>query len=262
MNYTALIIDDEAMGAERLQLLLEKHCPEITVLSVCTRPQLGIDMIREKKPQIVFLDIEMPNISGFNLLEQVKTENFECIFTTAYDQYAINAIKHNALDYLLKPVDVSELKQAVEKAKEKINKSGNNNNNLSEIVTRLLSSMEQKNETHKFSLPVGGEVFFVKADDVLYFEADGNYTHIYLDDGKKSKITSSKNLKRIEETIHLENFLRIHNSHVINVKNVVKFSKGISKMVIMKDGRELSVSKAKTNELVQKLELFFPKLFS
>jgi two-component system LytT family response regulator len=262
MKYTAIIIDDEAMGAERLQLLLERYCPEITILSVCLKPQLGIDMIKQKKPSIVFLDIEMPNMSGFNVLEQLTSENFECIFTTAYDQYAITAIKHNALDYLLKPIDITELQAAVSKAKTKID---NGNTNLSQMVTKLIGSMELKNESPKFSIPVGGELLFVKADEVLYFEADSSYTHIYLDNTKTAKITTSKNLKTIEEGIinipNMDFFFRIHNSYIINIKNVIKFNKGLYKKVIMKDGKELEVSRSKISELSDKLEIFFPKLF-
>ena len=262
MKYTAIIIDDEAMGAERLQLLLEKYCPEISILAVCLKPEQGIEMIRQKKPGIVFLDIEMPRISGFNLLEQVKDENFACIFTTAYDQYAINAIKHNALDYLLKPIDIPDLKSAVNKAKSKID---NGSNDLSQMVTKLIGSLDLKNETPKFSIPVGGELLFIKVDEVLYFEADSSYTHIYLDNTKKEKITTSKNLKTIEEGIsnipNIEQFFRIHNSYIINLKNVIKFNKGLYKKVVMKDGKELEVSRTKINELADKLEIFFPKLF-
>ena len=263
MNYTAVIIDDEAMGAERLQLLLERYCPEVLILSVCLKPELGIEIIKQKKPTIVFLDIEMPNMSGFNVLERLTGENFECIFTTAYDQYAINAIKHNALDYLLKPIDINDLKSAVSKAKNKID-SGNTN--LSQMVTKLMGSIGQKEESLKFSIPVGGELLFVKADEVLYFEADSSYTHIYLDDNNKTtKITTSKNLKTIEEGIinmpNMSHFFRIHNSYIINIKNVLKFNKGLYKKIIMKDGTELEVSRTKAVELTDKLEVFFPKLF-
>lgn len=258
MNYTAIIIDDEIMGAERLQILIEKHCSEISILSVCLKPEIAIEIIKKKKPNIIFLDIEMPNISGFNLLEQVRAEKFQCIFTTAYNQYAIDAIRQNALDYLLKPIDVNDLKSAIEKAKEKID---NDRDSLSQATTKLIDYMtKKKNST--FSIPVGGEVYFVDADEVQYFEADGNYTHIYMDDIKKNKITSSKNLKKIEESINLDNFIRIHNSYIINVKNVIKYNKGLAKTVIMKNGKQLNVSKVKSNELIEKLDMFFPKLFN
>src|ERR1700744_2279000 len=217
MSYTAIIIDDEEMGAELLQILLEKNCPEIDIVSICSKPELGIEMIKRLKPKIVFLDVEMPKISGFNLLEQVKNENFECIFTTAYDHYAIHAIKHNALDYLLKPIDVTELKSAVLKAKNKID---NGNTNLLQMVTKLVENMPLTGQNTKFSIPVGGEVFYVESEEVLYFEADSNYTNIYLDN-KDGKITSSKNLKKIEEGLNIDFFFRIHNSYIINLKNVI-----------------------------------------
>jgi len=258
MSYTAIIIDDEEMGAELLQLLLEKNCPEIDIISVCSKPELGIEMIKRLKPKIVFLDVEMPKISGFNLLEQVKNENFECIFTTAYDHYAIHAIKHNALDYLLKPIDVTELKSAVLKAKNKID---NGNTNLLQMVTKLVENMPLTGQNTKFSIPVGGEVFYVESEEVLYFEADSNYTNIYLDN-KDGKITSSKNLKKIEEGLNIDFFFRIHNSYIINLKNVTKFKKGLTKKVIMKDGKDLEVSRAKLNELSEKLETLFPNLFT
>ena len=258
MSYTAIIIDDEEMGAELLQLLLEKNCPEIDIISVCSKPELGIEMIKRLKPKIVFLDVEMPKISGFNLLEQVKNENFECIFTTAYDHYAIHAIKHNALDYLLKPIDVTELKSAVLKAKNKID---NGNTNLLQMVTKLVENMPLTGQNTKFSIPVGGEVFYVESEEVLYFEADSNYTNIYLDN-KDGKITSSKNLKKIEEGLNIDFFFRIHNSYIINLKNVIKFKKGLTKKVIMKDGKDLEVSRAKLSELSEKLETLFPNLFT
>jgi two-component system LytT family response regulator len=257
MKYTALIIDDEEMGAEVLQFLLEEHCPEISILSVCLKPEKGIEMIKQHKPQIVFLDIEMPNMSGFNLLKRVEDEKFECIFTTAYDKYGIHAVKHNALDYLLKPIEVEDLKQAVAKAKKKIDAG---QTDLSQMIAKLIANTGQKNENTKLSIPMGGEVFYVNTDEVLYFEADSNYTQIYLDN-KKSKITSSKNLKKIEEGLNVDFFFRIHNSYIINIKNVIKFNKGLNKTVVMKDGKELEVSRAKATELTDKLDFLFPKMF-
>ena len=261
MNYKAIIIDDEDMGAELLQLLLEKHCPEINIVSVCTKPELGIEMIKKKKPSIVFLDIEMPKISGFNLLEQVKDENFECIFTTAYDQYAIKAIKHNALDYLLKPIAIQDLKLAVEKAKNKID---NGYTNLSQLVTKLFDGMGLAN--NKFSLSINSdekpenvsdkrriaisalnEIIYVELGNIIRLESDSNYTNIFLVGNKK--ITSSKLLKDYENILST-NFFRSHKSFIVNLDYIEKYVKADGGYIVMVDNVQIPVSREKRQTLV------------
>ena len=256
MNYTTIIIDDEPMGAETLRILLEKNCPEIKPVYTCCSPSQGIELIKQQKPAIVFLDIEMPVMNGFDVLNALKDEDFQCIFTTSYHQYALEAIKHNALDYLLKPVSESELKKALEKAKKRIDTG---DDKFTKAIHNLLNNLQNQQQQNKFSISVGGEVFFVDLDEVLYFEADANYTNIYINN--KNKIMSSKNLKKIEEGINMNDFMRIHNSYIINLKNVTRFNKGLTKKVIMKDGRELEISRSKINELVGRLEILFPNLF-
>lgn len=259
MNYTAIIIDDESMGAELLQLLLEKHCPEIDVISVCTKPELGIDMIKKKKPNIVFLDVEMPNVSGFNILEQVKDENFECIFTTAYDQYAIKAIKHNALDYLLKPIAIQELKLAVEKAKNKIN---NGFTNVSQLVTKLVDGMgfannkfsvhsdeKTENPSNKRKIAISGlnEIIYVDMGNIIRLESDAGYTNIFLAGDKK--ITSPKLLKDYENILN-SSFFRTHKSFIINLDYVEKYVKTEGGYIVMADNVQIPVSREKRQILI------------
>ncbi len=256
MTYAAIIIDDEAMGAETIRLLLEKESPEIHPVFVCTSALKGIEAIKQERPSLVFIDIEMPVMNGFDVLNALPERNFECIFITSYSHYALEAFKHNAIDYILKPVSQLELRLAVEKAKKRLN-AGDAKMMLA--IQDMLQSMKSQNEKNKFAIQAGGEVIFADLNEILYFEADVNYTNIVID--KRRKIVSSKNLKKIEEGITSSDFMRIHNSYIINLNNVIQFHKGISKKVIMKDGRELEVSRTKTNELVQRLEKIFPNLF-
>jgi two-component system LytT family response regulator len=253
--YTAIIIDDEDIGGEALCILLNKYCPEINVLAISNSAVEGVQMVKKLQPQMLFLDIEIPEFNGFEVLKQLKSESFEFIFTTAHEDYLMNAIKVNALDYLLKPIGKEELIFAVDKAKTRIDKGSYNVNKIINSLAKILPAPVQD----KFSIVVGGEVFFVNLNEVIYFEADSNYTHIYLIGGKK--ITTSKTLKKIEESILHSDFLRIHNSYIINIKNVIKYNKGLVKRVVMKNGIELEVSRAKVNQLVDRLKSSFPQLF-
>ncbi len=253
--YSAIIIDDEEIGGETLRILLNKFCPEVDIVAISSSPAEGIELVQRLKPQLLFLDIEMPELNGFDILKQLTNESFELIFTTAHENYLMDAIRINALDYLLKPIEKEELIYAVDKAKARIK---NGSGDIYKIIDALSKTLPAQSHD-KFSIAVGGEIFFVNLHEVVYFEADSNYTHIYLVGGKK--ITAAKTLKSIEERIGFGDFFRIHNSYIVNIKNVIKYNKGITKTVVMQNGKELEVSRAKVADLIRKLENSFPQLF-
>jgi two-component system LytT family response regulator len=243
----AVVIDDEPHAREKLKLLLEKYCKNVEVMTLASDATEGLAAIQQFQPDLVFLDIEMPLLTGFDMLKQIPQINFEIIFTTAHDHYAIRAIKFSALDYLLKPIDLVQLQEAVEKAaKRRIEKSsGEQYQTLKENLDKQQAPMEQ------LAIPAQTGMIFIKVPDILYCEADSNYTRIFLMNGQK--IVSSRTLKEYEELLTDNGFIRIHHSHLINKSHVVQYIKGEGGQVVMKDGVSLSVSRRKKEEVVEKL---------
>lgn len=235
---TALLIDDEKNALEVLQLQLERHCPEVKILAACEGGQKGVEAIRRHHPDLVFLDIEMPHLNGFDVLEQTRGLDYAVIFTTAYDQFAIKAFRFSALDYLLKPVDVSELRAAVEKVKTRSGR-GEWETKLRALLGQLQPAAAK--HTHRIALPVGDAMQFMEPDEIIRCESDSNYTHIFLAGGRK--ITLAKTLKEVEDNIGGTPFFRIHQSYLVNMNHILKFIKGDNAYVVMKDGTKLGVSR-------------------
>jgi two-component system LytT family response regulator len=244
-----LLIDDEEKSRITLNNLITKHCPSLLVIDSCDSVANAIKSIAKNSPDLVFLDIEMPFENGFTLFEKIKSPSFDVIFTTAYDQYAIKAIKYSALDYLLKPVDVEDLKNAVEKCGEK----KKNNANRSDDYELLLSALKLKNKSAKIAVPTFDGLQMVNANDIVKCIADESYTHITLVDG--SKLVVSRILKEFEDLLSDFNFFRVHNSSLINLTHVKKYVKGDGGYVLMSDGETVEVSRRKKNELLSKLTL-------
>jgi two-component system LytT family response regulator len=184
----------------------------------------------------VFLDIEMPHKNGFDVLNETKEYNYKVVFTTAYDQFAIKAFKFSAIDYLLKPIDITELQQAVEKAKQSSSSSS-----LDEKMKLFFQQYQPQNNKELIALPVGDAMQFFKQDDIIRCESDSNYTYIFLTSGKK--ILLAKTLKEIEEALAGLSFFRIHQSHLVNMNHVSKFSKSEGSYVVMTDGSTLNISR-------------------
>ena len=241
----AIIIDDEKSSRNALQQKLVNHCPKVTVIAECENGEEGIKSIEESKPDIIFLDIEMPRMNGFTMLQQLKQHNFEIIFITAYDHYAIKAIKYSALDYLVKPVEIADLQSAVERASVKRNK---NTGNMA-LETLLHNLINKEKEHQRIAIPSMEGLQFVETQDIIYLEAASNYTNFYLKNNKK--IIVAKTLKDYEELLPSSIFIRIHHSHIINTNCIEKYLKGDGGQVLMKNGATLDVSRRKKDEFLK-----------
>ncbi len=245
---TAIIVDDEPDCCESLVILLERYCPAVRVLDICYAAEAAIQSIKEHEPKILFLDIEMPFMNGFELLEKLGNINFELIFTTSYDQYAIKAIRFSAMDYLLKPVDREELQTAVQKAAQR------NQHPLPQQLDMLLQKLKHPTvPVNKIAIPTMEGFQLLAADAIISCESESNYTWLFLKD--KRKIMASRNLKEMEEILEDYPFVRIHNSHVVNINEVEKYIKGEGGYLIMSDGSTINVSRSRKELLLKRLSL-------
>lgn len=241
----AIIIDDEADAREGLKLTLEKFCPEVEILQLCATPDEGIDSIKKLKPELVFLDVQMPHKSGFNLLEELGEFNFEVIFVTAHDRYAIKAIKFSALDYLLKPLDIDELQKAVLKAMDRLREKSSKSSYES-----LFNNIKfNNNSIEKLAIPSFDGIIFEPVSDIIFCEADRNYTNLMMTD--RRKIVVSKNLKDFENMLGDSGFFRIHHTFLINMKHVKKYVRGEGGYVILEGGHHIDVSRRKKEAFLQ-----------
>jgi len=246
----AIIIDDELSGREVLKKLVEKHCPGVTILNMLNSIENGLISIKEDKPDLVFLDIQMPNGSGFDLLNQLEKIDFAIIFVTAHDNYAIKAFKYSAVDYLLKPIRVAELVAAVDKAGAGIEKDQQHEN--LKFLAEKVSPSKKTFLNNKILLPAMGGYHITDVADIAYCKSESNYTNFHFLNGKN--ILVSKTLKEFESILLENNFFRIHRSYIINLDYIAKYNKGKGGEVVMKDGAILEVSREKKDE--------FLKLFS
>jgi two-component system, LytTR family, response regulator len=241
---TAILIDDEKHCRETLSIQLEKFCPEVHLLAQCNSAAQGLQAIKQHQPDVVFLDVEMPQMNGFDMLQQINSINFEVIFTTGYDSYAIKAIRFSALDYLLKPIDKDELKKAVAKISQKTE------HNLNEQLEILLEKLDNKPVSlQKIALPTLEGFEMVPIENILHCQSDSNYTHIMLKSSKK--ILVSRTLKEIEELLEGHNFLRIHHSHLINLNEITRYIRGEGGYVIMSDNSSIPVSRSRKEALLK-----------
>ncbi|MEO7264250.1 MAG: LytTR family DNA-binding domain-containing protein [Ferruginibacter sp.] len=248
---TAIIIDDESSSRNALRQKLARHCTDVNIIGECENGEEGIKSIEEKNPDIVFLDVEMPRMNGFTMLQQLQSRNFELIFITAYDHYAIRAIKFSALDYLVKPVEISDLKEAIEKVVQKSlsaaeGKHSPGNERLDLLLQNL---MNEKKEHQRLAIPSMEGLQFINLTDIIYLEAESNYSIIYLKDAYK--LTVSKTLKDFEELLPPAIFIRIHHSHIINMNAVEKYIRGEGGQVLMKNGITLNIARRKKEEFMK-----------
>ena len=246
----AIIIDDELSGREVLKKLVQLNCPEVTVVNTLNAIETGLQSINEDKPDLVFLDIQMPNASGFDLLNQIDKIDFEIIFVTAHDSFAIRAFKYAAVDYLLKPIKVTELIDAVKRADERI-KNNQTQDNVKFMLEKV-SPVKKVFLNNKILLPTLGGYNIIEVSDITYCKSESNYTRFHFADGKN--LVVSKTLKEFESILLENNFFRIHRSYIINLNCIAKYNKGKGGEVVMKDGAILEVSREKKEE--------FLKLFS
>jgi two-component system, LytTR family, response regulator len=241
---TALIVDDEVDGREAIELAIEKYCPEVSIAGIFATAESGIAGIRQIQPDLVFLDVQMPQMSGFDVLQQLSPITFEVIFVSAYDRYAIKAIKFSALDYLLKPVDVDDLIQAVKKVKERL--SSRNNSYQYQSVLNNIQAKSGKLE--KLAIPSANGIDFFNTGDIIYCRADGSYTTIVLK-GQQNCLVS-KNLKDFENLLAESGFCRVHHSYLVNLAHVQKYIKGEGGYVMLTDGHHVDISRRKKDEFL------------
>ncbi len=241
----AVIIDDEVHCIDTLYMLLKEYCPEVEVLEQCSSAKKGIEAIKKKNPDFVFLDIEMPVMNGFNMLEQFTNIQFAVIFTTCFDQYAIKAIRFSALDYLLKPVEPKELIAAVHRVHLQKQLPA------AEQFDILHSRLRQKESAfRKMAVPTVEGYELIAAENILRCEADNNYTHLFLKDNRK--ITACRSLKEVEEQLQdFSSFVRVHHSWLVNMNEVTKYVRGEGGYVVISDGALVSVSRSRKEALLK-----------
>jgi two-component system, LytTR family, response regulator len=241
----AIIVEDEKMSRETLRRLLEKYCPAVEVVAEADGYRKGLEEIRKHHPDVIFLDIQMPDGSGFRLLEEMDEIDFEIIFTTAFDQFAIKAIKFSALDYLLKPIIPQDLIEAivrVEKKKaEKVRKR-----NL-EVIPENLNMRDEKSQ--KIVLSTSEMIHVISVDDILRCESDNYYTYFYFTDGRKLLV--SKTLKENEELLSQHNFIRPHKSHLVNIKYIKSYIRQDGGYILMTDDTHIPVSRRKKDKIME-----------
>ncbi len=238
---TTYLLDDEPNCTDVLQVLLAKYCPSVHITGIFNDPKLALEAIRRKRPDLLFLDIEMPVMNGFELLRNLELPDFKVIFTTAYDQYALKAFKFNTLDYLLKPVDKDELVAAV----------GRTIHSTALTQARLASVQYLKSNPmpERIALPVGHELLLIEVSDIQYLEADGAYVSVFLKESPKP-VVLSKSLREFEELLNNPGFFRVHNSYLVNLKHIKKILRTEGGGVVMGNGCLLPVARAKKAELI------------
>jgi two-component system, LytTR family, response regulator len=243
----AIIIDDEMHCIKRLEFMLADVKDVVEICDSSQSVEAGITAIKEIKPDLIFLDVEINNETGFDLLKKLPAINFEVIFTTAYDKYAVQAFKFSALDYLLKPVEENELIQAINKLHEKIEAK-----QTAKKFESLFHNLNTTNNTSKkICVPVVNGIEFITINKILRCESDINYTTIFM--LNKQKLTVAKTLKEFEELLSDYNFYRVHNSHLINLAYIKHYNKGHGGFVTMEDGSEIGVSVRRKDEFLKKL---------
>jgi two-component system LytT family response regulator len=238
----AAIIDDEFHGINALSHLLQKHCSEVTIVFTTQQPETAPELLAMHQPDLLFLDIDMPRLNGIALLQKLEYMPFKVIFTTAYDQYAIQAIRLNALDYLLKPVDKTELRNAVNQFLEY-------KNNTTHMQVASLQRMQQDHNLDTLALSTSQGLTFVKLDEIVLLEAVSCYTQIVMQDGKKHLV--SKTLALFEDTLQQQTqFFRAHKSYMVNLKAIAQYIRGDGGEILLHNGIRIALSRQKKQEFL------------
>ncbi len=245
----AIIVDDEKQSRVVLRSLLESFSKEVEIIAEASNVDEAFELINEKKPQLVFLDIQMPRANGFSLLKKFAEIPFEVIFVTSFDKYAINAIKFSALDYLLKPVEVNDLQDAIAKAVKVISLKQNTGTQ----IVNLLHSLDSETKERKIVVHAGDNVLLVKSNDIVCIESDGSYCNITTI--KNERYVSAKYLKDFEDYFGEDStFLRIHKSCLINISHIKGYNKGEPCIIEMINGQTFEVARRKKQEVLEKLK--------
>ena len=247
MKIRAIIVEDEKSNRDNLAKILGEYCNSVEIVALCSSAVEGRKAISELQPDLVFLDIEMPGGNGFSMLESLGQINFEVIFVTAFDHYGIKAVKFCALDYLLKPIDLLELTHAVEKVEQRLAEKSENLR-----MKTMLSNQKSELTNPKIAIPLSDKIEFVEVSSIVRCEGDGNYTNFFLKNG--DKIIASKTLKEFDELLSDYNFLRVHQSHLINLNEVKSYIKTDGGYIKMNDGSSVSIARLRREMVLEKLK--------
>lgn len=249
---TSILVDDELNNLMFLQALIKEHATQLEIIGITENAQEGLQLINELKPQLVFMDIDMPGMTGFELLKKLEPLNFEVIFVTAYNQYAMEAFDYNAVAYITKPIVTQKLAAAIEKAISKIEEK-----KYTENIFSLLENVQHKNEHDKIALPTMQGLQFIKLTQICFCESSGNYTNFHLSDN--SKIMVSRQLGEYEKLLPADTFVRIHDQHIINLTCIKEYVKGSGGEVILENGTRLNVASRRKDELLSRFEKWLRK---
>jgi two-component system LytT family response regulator len=242
-----ILVDDEIDSIRVLRRLLENYCPQVSIVGTAGGVETALPLIRETRPDLVLLDIEMAQGNAFDLLNQLQPIDFKVIFVTAFDNYAVRAFKYSAVDYLLKPVDIDDLRAAISRVEKKPDE-----HTVVQQMKMLLDNVGALNlPQQKMAIPTITGLIFITVQDIIRFEAKGNYTSIYLSKGES--ILATRTIKDYEDILPETIFCRIHNSHIINLSRIKKYQKGRGGSVEMEDGSTIEVASRRRDEFLRRL---------
>jgi len=242
----AILIDDEMISLQNLKQKLVEFCPDIEVAAIAQKPEEAIVMIRQHNPDVIFLDIEMPRMSGFRMLDELNDLHFEIIFTTAYNHYAVDAIRAKAFDYLMKPVGIKDLQNCVERLLKHVAEKTDVRSDAQRIYHPPFKSQEEM-----ISIPTNDGLEFIPVKSIVHIVSSSNYSKIFLNDGKSLFVT--RLLGEFEDMLAPYNFFRVHNSHLINLTYIKRYIRGEGGQVIMQNGEVIDVSRRKKDEFLKAL---------
>lgn len=252
MALRSLIVDDEFNARNNLKLLIEEFCPEVEIIGEAESADEARKIIDENELDLVFLDINMPNEDGFELLSSIPNKDFAVIFITAHNQYALKALKAGAIDYLEKPIDIEDLKAAIDK----VNKEEGSKKNINfDLIKSILEEYQKDSSTDTIAVPTLSGYEIIRISDIVHLEADESYTKIFLSDGRKC--TSSMTIARYEKVLDKNMFYRVHKSHIINMKMHLKeFNRHEGNVAIMDNGSVIPVARRKLTDFINTIKTF------
>ncbi|HRN72972.1 MAG TPA: LytTR family DNA-binding domain-containing protein [Ginsengibacter sp.] len=246
MKLKTIIVDDELPSLQNLEQKIREFCPDLEIIATIQKPELAAQIINSQKFDLLFLDIEMPRINGFKLLELITDRQFDIVFTTAYNHYAIDAIRISAFDYLLKPIGVSELQATINRLIE--NKSGSTQQRLDVLRKSLSGNLSQED---RISINTTEGIEFYQIKEIVYIESSSNYSKLHLENGKVLLVT--RLLKEFDELLTPYSFFRVHHSYLINLNHLKKYIKGDGGQVVLSNGDTLDVSRRRKDEFIKAL---------
>jgi two-component system LytT family response regulator len=247
MKIKSIIVDDEKHGRENLAGILKQYCPEVELLGDADSVEVAIPLIRELNPDLVFLDIEMPRANGFQLLEHFKDFRFEVIFVTAYDNFAIKAIRFSAADYILKPINLNDLQTAVRKVANRIQQKQEN-----QRMKQLVYNITQP-QNPRIGLPTGDRIEFIEVHKIIRCQGEGNYSHIYFEGNKHLLV--AKTLVEFEDLLQEYSFFRVHKTHLVNLKQVIAYVKTDGGILQLSNGDSVAVSRRRKEDVQKMLKV-------